>query len=76
MPETVIPLSMTWGEWANVYRRLAESGEVKALAAMRPDLARVAASAEALNSIIRDLPDDLKQRVAKTLEIELGKQGF
>ena len=71
-----IDLSMTWGEWGNCYRRFAETGEVKAVRQLRPDLARALASAEALKQIQTTLSDDQKVKVASVMTQELTKQGF
>lgn len=71
-----IPLKMSWGDVALVYRRLAESGERRALEAMREEIARMGAAAEALNAITKDLPDALQQRVSEVIVSELAKQGF
>ena len=38
--ETFINVTPTWGEWGRIYRLLAESGECKALIALREDFAR------------------------------------
>lgn len=35
-----IDITPTWGEWANLYRRLAESGEANAIRELRQDFAR------------------------------------
>ena len=42
--ETFINVTPTWGEWGRIYRLLAESGECKALIALREDFARAMAS--------------------------------
>lgn len=66
----------TWGEWANIYRRFAESGETIALKHLAPDLARMAASCEALKQISSTLTDAQNKVVADTMVTELTKQGF
>lgn len=71
-----IDLTPTWGEWANVYRRFAESGEAAALKHLAPDLARMAASCEALKQISSTLTDAQNKVVADTMVAELTKQGF
>lgn len=74
-PKT-IDLTPTWGEIGIFYARLAESGELKALKAMRSEIARAMAAAQALTAIQDELPDHLQAKVAKVLSAELSKQGF
>lgn len=71
-----IDLTPTWGEWANIYRRFAESGEAAALKHLAPDLARMAASCEALKQISSTLTDEQQKVVSNTITTELTKQGF
>lgn len=71
-----IDLTPTWGEWGNIYARLAESGERNAVKALRQDLARAMASCQALQAIKATLNDAQLAVVAKTLTEELTKQGF
>lgn len=71
-----IDLTPTWGEWANIYRRFAESGETIAIKHLAPDLARMAASCEALKKISSTLTDEQQKVVAETMTAELTKQGF
>lgn len=70
-----IDITPTWGEWANMYAALAASGEGAACKALRKGLAKMAAAAQALQSVLRELPDDLADRVSRTLCAELEKQG-
>jgi len=71
-----IDITPTWGEWGNVYRRLAESGETNAIRHLREDYARAMAAAQALQNIRATLTDEQHAVVAKTLADELTKQGF
>ncbi|WP_019939899.1 hypothetical protein [Bordetella sp. FB-8] len=71
-----INLTPTWGEWGNVYRRFAESGERKAIVALREDFARAMASTQALQSILHTLTDEQQTIVSRTMTDELSKQGF
>ncbi len=71
-----IDLTPTWGEWANLYRRLAESGEVKAVRLLGADLAKAMAAAQALQSITGTLSDEQRATVSKVMSVELAKQGF
>jgi hypothetical protein len=47
-----IDMTPTWREWGIMYARLAETGERKACAAMRPDLLKALTAAEALSTLI------------------------
>jgi len=69
-----IDLTPTWGEWANIYARLAESGERKAVKSLRADLARMAASSEALKALAGTLTDEQSAIVSRILVAEIGKQ--
>lgn len=71
-----VDITPTWGEWANVYARFAGSGEGAACKELRGDLAKMAAAAQALQAVLRDLPEPLANRVAHVLTDELGKQGY
>lgn len=71
-----INITPTWGEWGNVYRRFAESGERKAIVALREDFARAMASTQALQSILHTLTDEQQAIVSRTMTDELSKQGF
>ena len=74
--ETFISVTPTWGEWGRIYRLFAESGERKALIALREDFARAMASCAALNGIATTLTDQQAARVAEIMVTELTKQGF
>lgn len=71
-----IDLTPTWGEWANIYRLFAESGETAAIKHLAPDLARMAALCEALKRISSTLTDEQQKVVTDTMTSELTKQGF
>lgn len=71
-----IDITPTWGEWGNFYTRLAASKEVKAIEALRPDLARALAAAQALQAIRGTLNDAQQAIVSSTITAELTKQGF
>ncbi|WP_374335433.1 hypothetical protein [Methyloversatilis sp.] len=75
MPRT-IDLTPTWGEWALLYKRLAESGESAAVRHLSPDFARMAASCEALKQISSTLTDEQQATVARVMAEELSKQGY
>lgn len=70
-----IDMTPTWGEIGTLYVRLAESGEVKALAGMRREAARAFAAAQALLAIQDELPGELQERVAEIMRAEMQKQG-
>lgn len=71
-----IDLTPTWGEWANIYSRLAECGEMEAVRQLRADLARACAAAQALQAIQTKLPADLNETACQIVEQEMKKQGF
>ena len=75
----MIDLAPTWGEFGLVYARLAESGEVNAVRAMRSDLARAFAAAQALSALTAScdvvLTNEQMDIVSRTLVTELRKQG-
>lgn len=71
-----IDITSTWGEWGNIYARLAASKEVKAIGAMRADLARALAAAQALQAIQGTLNDSQQAIVSSTIAAELTKQGY
>ena len=71
-----IDLTPAWGEIGNLYVRLAESGEVKALAGMRREAAKAFAAAQALLAVQKDLPADLAERVRDVIRAEMTKQGY
>lgn len=74
-PKT-IDITPTWGEWANIYRRFAESGETRAVRELRADFAKAMAAAAALNAIRSTFTDEQAETVSKTVVAELSKQGF
>jgi len=71
-----IDITPTWGEWANIYRRFAECGEVNAVRELRADFAKAMAAAQALQDIRGTLTEAQAPIVSKTLTAELTKQGF
>ncbi|EIJ6113779.1 hypothetical protein LJJ21_004742 [Salmonella enterica] len=71
-----IDLTPTWGEIGNLYAQLAESGETKAIAAMRSEIARAFAASQALTAIKDDLPAELWARACSVIAEEMAKQGF
>ena len=71
-----IDITPTWGEWGNLYRHLAESGEHRACRALHADYAKAMAAAEALKQIQKELPDHLQKKVSFVLTEELTKQGY
>lgn len=75
MPKITIDLTPSWGEWANIYRRFAQSGERSALQALEKDHARMAAFAAAFCDIHCSLPADLASRAETIYAAELAKQG-
>jgi hypothetical protein len=70
-----IDLTPTWGEWGNIYRSLAESGERHAVKHLASDLARALAAAQALQVVTGTLTDEQNRIVAQTMAAELSKQG-
>lgn len=73
---TTVDLTPTWGEIGNMYARFAECGEVRVIRAMRPDVARALAAAQALQAIALTLTHAQGDLVAKTITVELNKQGY
>lgn len=71
-----IDMTPTWGEIGNLFMRLALSNEVRALEAMKSEVARAMASAQALIAIQKTLTDEQHAIVAKTITAELAKQGY
>lgn len=72
----IIDPTLTWGEIGVMYVRLAESGETKAITAMRGEVARAFAASQALTTIMGELPDELRDRARRVIGEELAKQGF
>lgn len=75
-PAGTIDITPTWGEWGIIYRRFAESGERKAITALREDLARAMASCQALNVIGKTLTDEQRAIVSRVIVEELTKAGY
>ena len=71
-----VDLTPTWGEWGNIYRRFAESGETKAIRHLSEDFARAMASTEAVNKLLRTFTDEQRIIYEKTMVEEMRKQGF
>jgi hypothetical protein len=72
MPQT-IDVTPTWGEIGKIHFRFAECGEVQAVKAMREEMARAFAMAEALRTIYAELPPELRDRANETIGVELTK---
>ncbi len=75
---TVIDMTPTWGEWGAIYRRFAETGQTRAVAALAKDHARAMAACEALQALIRDdrLTPEQHRLLHAVMTRELTKQGF
>jgi hypothetical protein len=73
---TAIDITPTWGEFGNIYRRFAETGETKAVRELRSELAKAMAAAQALNAIRATLTDAQAETVSKAVTAELAKQGY
>ncbi len=71
-----IDMTPTWGEIGLLFMRLALSDERKAVTAMRSELARAMAAAQALTQIESTLTDEQYRTVSETIRCELTKQGF
>ncbi len=71
-----IDMTPTWGEFGGIYTRLAESGETKAVRAMRKDVAKAMAAAQAFQAIRHTLTDEQLAQSSTVLAAELAKQGF
>lgn len=76
MNDVIVDLKMSWGEWAGVYARFAEAGEVRAVRAMRKDLAHAMSASQALNQLIPNLTDEQLALVHRVFFAEMEKQGF
>lgn len=75
----MIDLAPTWGEFGLVYARLAESGEVNAVRAMRSDALRAFAAAQTFSALAASnhpLTNEQMDIVSKTLLSELRKLGL
>jgi hypothetical protein len=75
-PEPPIDLMFTWGEWGNIFKRLAFGGQLAEAKTLLPDLARAMAAAQALRQIMDTLNEEQSKVVSKTLCDELKKQGY
>ena len=73
---TAIDITPTWGEFGNIYRRFAETGETKAVRELRSELSKAMAAAQALNAIRATLTDAQAETVSKAVTAELAKQGY
>lgn len=71
-----IDITPTWGEIGLLFMRLALSDERRAVEAMRSEIARAMAAAQALSQILATLNDEQARIVSKTMVGELKKQGF
>ena len=71
-----IDITPTWGEWANIYRIIAEGDEFNAEREQRADFAKAMDSAQALQDIRGTLTEAQAAIVSTTLTAELTKQGF
>lgn len=70
-----IDLTPTWGEVGNIYVRFAESGERNAARAMRADVAKAFAFAEAFKAMLPKLSPELRETAQTIVATELRKQG-
>lgn len=74
-----IDMTPTWGEWGNIYRRLAEGGAGAALPPLARDFAKAMAACEALqtlNKSDRPLTAEQNSMVRQAMVAEMSKQGF
>jgi hypothetical protein len=69
-----IDVTPTWGEIGILYVRLAESGERQAIRAMRDDVAKAFAFAEAFKAIRASLPPELRELADTAASAEVAKQ--
>lgn len=72
-----IDLTPTWGEIGTLVMRLAMSGETKALAAMKNDVAKAFASAQALRTLHESglVTPQMNAVITGVLATEMHKQG-
>lgn len=73
---STIDMTPTWGEIGLLFMRLAPSDERRAVEAMRSEVARAMAAAQALSQIMPTLSDEQARVVSTTMVSELKKQGF
>lgn len=71
-----VDITPTWGEFGRIYASFAESGERKACRALRPDMARAMAAAQALRELRNTLMDSQQAVMARVMAAELGKAGY
>lgn len=74
--ESQIDMRPTWGEIGLRFMRVALSNQQEAIKAMRSEVARAMAAAEALTRIQQSLSEEQHRIVSETLQRELTKQGF
>ena len=73
---STIDMTPTWGENGLLFMRLALSDERRAVEAMRSEVARAMAAAQALSQIMPTLSEEQARVVSTTMVSELKKQGF
>lgn len=73
MATEYIDLTPSWTTVGQIYIRLAESGEQKAIQAMRPEIRRVFAMAEASQIMHDELSDAQKERLQTLYEQAMAK---
>jgi hypothetical protein len=73
---STIDMTPTWGEIGLLFMRLALSDERRAVEAMRSEVARAMAAAQALSQIMPTLSEEQARVVSTTMVSELKKQGF
>lgn len=71
-----IDMTPTWGEWGNIYRRFAESGECEAVRQLRADHARMCAAAQALRNVMDTFDGAQMAITSQTMADELAKAGY
>lgn len=76
MENQTIDITPTWGETFGIFMLAIEAGNPKARDAMRPELARALAAAQALNELMPTLSDEQKAQASGVLTRELSKMGY
>lgn len=71
-----IDLTPTWMQFGVIYERLATSGQHKALDKLRPELMKAMACAEAMSTVLKELPDELKEKVEGIIRGSLEDVGL
>jgi hypothetical protein len=71
-----IDMTPTWSEVGNLFFRLAESREVKALQAGKSEFLRGFAMATALNELMPALSEEQCAQVHETIARELARHGL